>query len=50
VLAHIWIEAMLLQPAICVIRMSFGPRDPTIVIVLLGAGAGSRRDRPTSSG
>jgi hypothetical protein len=38
VLAYLWVESVLVQPGICVMRVILGPRDPTIVIVLLALG------------
>jgi hypothetical protein len=38
VLAYLWVEAVLVQPAICVMRIILVPRNPTIVIVLLALG------------
>jgi hypothetical protein len=35
VLAYVWVEAVLVQPGICILRLILGPRDPTIVIILL---------------
>ena len=38
VLAYVWVQAVLVQPTICLMRLILGPRDPTIVIVLLVLG------------
>jgi hypothetical protein len=38
VLAYLWVEAALLQPAICILRLFLGPRDPTILVILLAVG------------
>jgi hypothetical protein len=38
ILSYVWVEAVLVQPAICVLRLVFGPDDPMIVIILLGVG------------
>jgi hypothetical protein len=38
ILAFLWVEAALTQPAICILRLILGPRDPPVVLFLLAAG------------
>jgi hypothetical protein len=38
ILAFLWVEAALTQPAICILRLVLGPRDPPVVLFLLAAG------------
>jgi hypothetical protein len=38
VLAFLWVEAVVVQPAVCILRLILGPRDPGIVLALLAIG------------
>ena len=36
--SYIWMQTALLQPAVFLLRMTVGPRDPTLIVVLAAAG------------
>jgi hypothetical protein len=37
-LSYIWMQTALLQPAVFLLRMTVGPRDPTLIVVLAAVG------------